>query len=179
MEFSSDYKGREDTIVSFFTATFTDSEGTTEGKAIGALVRNLFVMTEDDDLLVFLAWHKEELAGAVVSTRLTYPKDQRTVFILGPIAVATEQQGRGIGQALLTHGLNELRVLGVDVAMTYGDPNYYTRVGFLAITEGVAQAPMPLRHPEGWLAQSLNCTPLIPLRGPSYCVTAFNSEAYW
>lgn len=179
MEYSSGYKGREDEIISLFNATFSASEGLDEGKVIGALVKNLFETTKDKDLLVFLACQGKELVGAIIFSRLIYPKDKRTAFILGPVAVATSWQRKGIGQALLTHGLDVLRELGVDVAITYGDPNYYSKVGFEQITEEVAQAPLTLQQPEGWLAQSLNGYPLNPLAGPSYCVEAFNDPTYW
>ena len=179
MEYSSDYKGREDEIISLFNATFSASEGLKEGKAIGVLVKNLFETTKESDLLVFLAWQGKELVGAIIFSRLVYPNDERTVFILSPVAVATSWQRKGIGQALLTHGLNVLRKLGVDVAITYGDPNYYSKVGFKQITEEVAQAPLTLQQPEGWLAQPLNANPLNRLKGPSRCVEALNDSIYW
>ena len=179
MEYSSDYKGREDEIISLFNATFSASEGPDEGKVIGVLVKNLFETTKDKDLLVFLAWQEKELVGVIISSRLIYPKDERSVFILGPVAVATSWQRKGIGQALLTHGLNALREFGVDVAITYGDPNYYSKVGFKHITEEVAQAPLTLQQPDGWLAQPLNGHLLNPLKGPSHCVEALNDSIYW
>jgi predicted N-acetyltransferase YhbS len=47
--------------------------------------------------------------------------------------------------------------------MTYGDPSYYAKVGFMPISEADAQAPFPLSHPEGWLAQSLTERAMTPL----------------
>ncbi|MBF0251697.1 MAG: N-acetyltransferase [Alphaproteobacteria bacterium] len=179
MEYCSDYKGREDEITSLFNATFSASEGPDEGKAIGALVKNLLETTKDEDLLVFLAWQEKELVGAIVFSRLIYPEDERSVFILAPVAVAPSWQRKGVGQALMTHSLNVLRELGVDVAITYGDPNYYAKVGFKQITEDVAQAPLTLHQPEGWLAQPLNGPALDPLHGPSRCVEALNDSIYW
>jgi predicted N-acetyltransferase YhbS len=179
MEFSSNHKGREDEIVNLFSATFSVSEGPDEGKVIGALVGNLFETTEDNDLFVFLAWQEDELVGSIVFSRLTYAEDERSVFILAPVAVATSWQRKGVGQALLIHGLNVLRELGVDVAITYGDPNYYAKVGFKQITEEVAQAPLVLQQPEGWLAQPLSSDLLTPLKGPSRCVEALQNQIYW
>ena len=179
MNYSSGYKGREDEIISFFNVTFSASEGPDEGKTIGTLVRNLFETTKDNDLLVVSAWQKKELVGAIVFSRLTYLEDERSVFVLGPVAVATTWQRKGIGQALLTHGLNVLRECGVDVAITYGDPNYYSKVGFKQITEEMAQAPLMLQQPEGWQAQPLNFHQLNPLKGPSHCVEALNNQIYW
>ena len=179
MRFSSDYKGREDEIINLFNATFTASEGPEEGRAIGALVKNLLEWTEDGDLLAFLAWQANELVGVIVFSRLIYPEDERSVFILAPVAIKTSWQRKGIGKALLKHGLHVLRDLGIDVAITYGDPNYYSKVGFEQITEEVARAPLRLQQPEGWLAQPLNGEKLNPLKGPSRCVKALDAPIHW
>jgi len=101
------------------------------------------------------------------------------VFILSPVAVKTDQQGKGIGQKLLKHGLDEIRNNGVQVAMTYGDPNYYSKVGFQQISEDFAQAPFKLTYPEGWLAQSLTGQSLEPILGASSCVAALNDPSIW
>jgi predicted N-acetyltransferase YhbS len=57
---------------------------------------------------------------------------------------------------LIQFGLETLSKDGVELAITYGDPNFYSKVGFQSVTEAVVPAPIPLQHPEGWLAQSLN-----------------------
>lgn len=117
--------------------------------------------------------------GGIVFSRLTYEQDERTVFVLAPVAVATDEQGKGIGQRLLTHGLAALRNAGVDIVMTYGDPNYYAKVGFVPISEADAQAPFRLKQPEGWQGQSLTNRALAPLKGPSRCVEALNDPVFW
>jgi putative acetyltransferase len=179
MEYSDVYKGRENEIVALFRDTFTASEGAEEGAVIGKLVTEFFATTREGDIWVFTAWEDGALAGAIIFSRLRYDQDDRSVFILAPVAVKTILQGRGIGQRLLTYGLNEIRKHGIDVAMTYGDPNYYTKVGFVPITEDQARAPLRLSFPHGWMAQSLTDRPLDPLKGPSHCVDALNSPDYW
>jgi predicted N-acetyltransferase YhbS len=93
--------------------------------------------------------------------------------------VATDRQRQGIGQRLLRHGLASLRNAGVDIVMTYGDPRYYAKVGFRPISETDARAPFALKHPEGWLAQSLTDRAMTPLKGPSRCVEALNDPLFW
>jgi hypothetical protein len=62
---------------------------------------------------------------------------------------------------------------------TYGDPNYYSKVGFDHVPQEVAEAPFKLAHPEGWLGQSLDGGSLeLPL-GQACCVEAFNDPQYW
>jgi putative acetyltransferase len=98
---------------------------------------------------------------------------------MAPVAVATERQGQGIGQRLIAHGLDTLRQEGVDIAVTYGDPAFYGRVGFNPVSEADLPAPQPLNQPQGWIAQSLTDAPLTPLRGPARCVAAFDDPALW
>jgi predicted N-acetyltransferase YhbS len=177
--FSTGFQGRERAIVDLFIATFAASEGAEEGALIGDLARNLLRRTPDDDLFVFTAEEAGEVVGAIVFSRLTYAQDERTVFLLAPVAVATDRQRTGIGRRLIAHGLAALRREGVDVALTYGDPAYYARVGFTPITDAFAPAPFELKHPEGWLGQSLTERELTPLAGPSRCVEALTDPVFW
>lgn len=179
MKFSSAYRGHTTGIISLFRAVFAASEGEAEGDLIAGLVRDIFTKTPEQDLFVYSAWDDGTLTGCIIFSRLRYAQDSRTVFILSPVAVATSRQRQGIGQALLKHGLSEIRKQGADVAVTYGDPAYYSKVGFRQITEAEAAAPVPLRFPEGWLAQPLNGGELAPLRGPSMCIEALNNPVYW
>lgn len=179
MAFLTGYKGREAEIIDLFAATFAASEGEEEGTLIGELVRNLLIGTAQEDLFVFTEEEDGAIIGGIVFSRLSYERDERTVFVLGPVAVAPDQQGKGIGQRLLNHGLAALRNAGVDVVMTYGDPDYYAKVGFRPTSEADAPAPFPLNHPGGWLAQSLTDRVMAPLKGPSRCVEALNDPVFW
>jgi predicted N-acetyltransferase YhbS len=179
MEFSKNFQGCEQEIADLFAATFAASEGAEEGALIGGLVRNLLSGTAEPDLFVFTALEGTTIVGAAIFTRLTYARDPRRVFILSPMAVATDRQGEGIGQSLLIHALAALREAGVDVAMTYGDPAFYGKVGFMPMTEAAAPAPLPLSHPEGWMGQSLTGAEMTPLQGPCTCVAALNDPAFW
>jgi putative acetyltransferase len=179
MEVSGEYEAHAAAIGDLFTATFTASEGADEGALIGKLARRLMAETPAQDVRVFSAWDRGELVGAILFSRLTYTGDKRTVFVLGPVAVATDRQNQGIGQRLISHGIEVLRQEGVKIAVTYGDPGFYRRAGFKAISQDDFPAPFPLQHPEGWMGQSLNVAPLTPLEGPAYCVPAFNDPAFW
>jgi predicted N-acetyltransferase YhbS len=179
MNFSSDYGGREQEIADLFTQTFTASEGEEEGRLIGDLAQNLLSSTPADDLIVFLASRDTTLLGCIIFSRMRYAQDQRRVFILSPVAVRTDHQGQGVGQNLLHHGLQAIRDVGVDVALTYGDPRYYAKVGFQQISTQIAAPPHVLSHAAGWLGQSLTDQPLTPLLGSSQCVSALDDPAYW
>ncbi|MEL7273126.1 MAG: N-acetyltransferase [Pseudomonadota bacterium] len=179
MDFSVKWDGVEHQIVSLFTATFTASEGADEGDLIGRLVNNLLGNTPHEDIYVFTAIDDGEIIGGAIFSRLIYADDPRAVFILSPMAISTIKQGEGIGQALLNHALGSLRGEGVSVAITYGDPAFYGKVGFLPLDQKTAASPLPLSFPEGWIGQSLTDQPLKPLAGNCRCVTALNDPSIW
>lgn len=179
MKYSGASTANTDDLVAIYIDAFAAAEGSEEGEVIGALVRNLLETTPEEDIFVFCASTDSGPTGSIIFSRMTFAQDDRTVFILSPVAVAPGHQGQGVGQGLLTYGLNALRAQGVDIAITYGDPAYYEKVGFAPITEDVAAAPLILSQPEGWLAQSLSDQPLTPLKGASRCVKALDNQAYW
>lgn len=51
-------------------------------------------------------------------------------FSLGPLSVAPQAQGAGVGAALVWHGLRTLRQLGAAGCVVLGEPAYYGRFGF-------------------------------------------------
>ncbi len=53
-------------------------------------------------------------------------------FGLGPVSVAPDRQGQGIGGALIREGLARLAAAGAKGCVLLGDPGYYRRFGFQA-----------------------------------------------
>ncbi|MES0824191.1 GNAT family N-acetyltransferase [Ruegeria sp. SCP11] len=178
LNLTADFKARSTELPGLFRDVFAASEGEDEGSTVGTLVQDLLKTTPDDDLQGVLALDGSALAGCVLFSRLSYDQDPRQVFLMSPVAVRTDRQKSGIGQKLIGFGLDELRLQGIDFAVTYGDPAYYEKTGFQQITETFAQPPMPLSMPHGWLGQSLTGAET-PIEGPSHCVNAFNKPALW
>ncbi len=179
MKFSTGLASNSFEVVQFFEDVFTASEGADEGAVIGAFVQDLINSTPPEDLLVCTAHSDTQLLGCAIYSRVVFRQDARGVFILSPMAVRTDNQKSGVGQALISYGLDCLRASGVDVALTYGDPGYYCKTGFVQISETTAQPPLALSHPHGWLGQSLDGQDLTPLKGPSRCVSALNNPSLW
>lgn len=165
-------------VTQLFTKVFSDSEGQSEGDLIGGLVLNLIDKTASQDIFGYVAVEKDQIIGCIFFTRLSFEAPVKA-FILAPVAIHTDHQGQGIGQKLINFGISQIKEKGIELIFTYGDPNYYSKVGFESITEDIAKAPFELSQPEGWLCQSLIKSKIEPLLGKSHCVEAFNNPAYW
>jgi len=178
MNFSTYNPGNIEEIKQLFTKTFSDSEGQAEGLLIGNLAYELITSTNAHDLYCFVATENELIIGSIIFSRLAF-ESEVTAFILSPVAIHTSYQGKGIGQKLIDFGLNTLKDNGVELAFTYGDPSFYSKVGFGIIAEKVVRAPLKLTYPEGWLGQSLVSDEIKPIKGNSFCVEALNQPELW
>ena len=178
MQYSTAHPSDADEIERLFIKTFSDSEGQTEGELIGRLARDFMSGLPDADLYCFVARENEQIVGSIFLSRITFECEIKA-FILAPVAVQTDQQGQGTGQKLIRFGLDTLSKDGVELAITYGDPDFYSRVGFQSVTEEVVPPPLRLQHPEGWLAQPLKNNKVEPIKGKSSCVKALNKPEYW
>lgn len=165
-------------IVQLFVDVFSDSEGEEEGLSIGRLVSHLLADTDADDIFGYVATDNGQLMGCILFTRLTFETGVNA-FILSPVAIRSDSQRQGVGQKLITFGIERLREKGVAMLFTYGDPNYYSRVGFMPVAEETVQAPVHMTQPEGWLGQSLVGDEIAPIPGNSHCVSALNKPEYW
>ncbi len=136
--------------------------------------------TKDSDFHGFVAINDDEkIIGSVFFTRISFNKSDINAFILSPMAIQTNSQGNGIGQKLINFGLEILKENKVELVFTYGDPNFYSKVGFKQITEKLVKAPFKLSFPEGWLCQSLSSDKIKPISGKSSCVEALNKPDLW
>lgn len=166
-------------LLGVFRAAFTASEGAAEGDAIAALVAELIRSTPTADLDVVSAWQDEVPVACIIFTPLRYSDDPRQVVLLAPVAVIPETQRSGVGQALIAYGLELMRSKGADVILTYGDPAYYSKSGFLPAREDAAPPPYPLSMPQGWQALVLDGQPLSALGGQPTCAEAWQNPDFW
>ena len=171
-------KNNQEEVTSLFTSVFTSSEGEKEGRLIGILASKLSSGTDNEEIICCGTYEEESIIGAIFFTSLQFNQDIQ-VYMLAPVAVSTKYQGKGVGQALINYGLNELKNRSVAVAITYGDPSFYSRVGFQTLSENVIQAPLKLSMPEGWLGQSLTGEQIPTINERPKCVKEFNNPAYW
>ena len=165
-------------IVALYVEAFSKSEGENEGLVIGELAKALLETTPSQDIYCFVAKQHQQVIGVIIFSRMTFEEPLQS-FILSPVAVASVSQKQGVGQQLITEGIEYLKKQGVTLVFTYGDPAYYSKVGFDVITERQIKAPQPLSFPHGWLAQSLSGDDIPILTGDSVCVAALNKAEYW
>ena len=165
-------------ITQLFVETFSDSEGESEGKIIGGLVRDIMGKTDSKDLYGFSASEKGKIVGCIFFTRMTF-QNGISAFLLSPVAVHSAYQGRQIGQNLIKYGIDQLKADQVSLVITYGDPAFYSKAGFKQITEQTVEPPFALSHPEGWLGLSLSDEEIKPIAGRSSCIQAFNRPELW
>ena len=165
-------------IEQLFIKTFSASEGSAEGKLIGRLVKEIMASPDARDMYCFIATENEKIIGGVFFTRMTFESGVNA-FILSPMATLSDYQGKGVGKKLINFGLKNLKKDGVELVITYGDPGFYSKVGFSIVTENIVPAPLKLTMPEGWLAQSLVGGEIKPITGKSHCVAALDNPELW
>lgn len=123
-ETSSDVSAIEAvTIAAFLNAPHT---GHTEQFIVSAL-RKAGKLT-----LSLVADANGSIIGHVAVSPVSISDGAAGWFGLGPISVAPEQQGRGVGSRLMREALRILRKQGAAGCVLLGEPEFYGRFGFRA-----------------------------------------------
>jgi predicted N-acetyltransferase YhbS len=92
--------------------------------------------------LSFVAIEDGILRGSVRFWPVSVGKDR--ALLLGPLAVQSDQRGRGIGIELMKAGIEAARATGWGAIILVGDQPYYGRVGFQPIPRGRIRFPGPV-----------------------------------
>ena len=135
---------------------------------IGELVDRLRASPDWIDGLSFVAEQDGRIIGHVLFTRalLDAPRRLVDVLVLSPVSVIPAEQGRGVGSALVDHGLETVKARDEPLVFLEGSPTYYGRFGFrpggplgfrrpsLRIPERAFQV-VPLPRYEGWMTGTL------------------------
>lgn len=171
-------------ISQLFQTAFTDAANAEEGTLVAGLVTALLAAPAKAHVQVFTAQQDQILTGCILFSPLHYAQDKRRVALLSPVAVHPDWQGKGVGSALIRFGLEQLRLGGTEIAVTYGDPAYYGRFGFRQVTAQELPPPHPLSQPAGWQAMttadtSTDAASFAPLQGPCTCLQPFDDPALW
>ncbi|GAB7022558.1 GNAT family N-acetyltransferase [Salidesulfovibrio brasiliensis] len=93
-----------------------------------------------------------EPVGHIALSPTLIGNDSSGWFLLGPVGVQPEHQGKGIGSALVREAIRLMRESGAAGIALIGNPGFYGRFGFVC-REGLTFKIVP---PEYVLALSLN-----------------------
>lgn len=84
--------------------------------------------------LDYVALHNGQVVGSIMYTKARIVLDrggEREVLCFGPLAVAPTFQGQGVGGQLIERTKTLARELGYEAILILGDPDYYSRFGFV------------------------------------------------
>lgn len=171
-------RGSAGQLTELFKTTFAASEGEAEGQMVSDLVGDLMRRSDEEEVVCFSVREGESLLAAVLFTKLIY-SDQVVGLLLSPMAVTPDKQGQGMGQKLIKHAIKKLSGGSESFVVTYGDPNFYSKVGFKPLQEARLPAPYPLSMPHGWLALSLTGSDLPHAQNRPTCASAFRNPEIW
>lgn len=124
------------TEAAFLNAEHTDHTEQYVVKALreaGALTVSL--VAEDDGQII----------GHVALSPVVISDGSKAWYGLGPISVSPDQQGKGIGSALMNAAINDLKELNANGCVLLGEPAYYGRFGFKAIN-GLVLPDVPAEY---------------------------------
>ena len=124
-----------------------------ESEPIAALASGLLEEASTPATVNLVAEEQGEVVGHVAFSPVFDAEDQACLgYILAPLAVRADCQKKGVGSALVKHGIDQLNQAGTGVVLVYGDPAYYGRFGFDAEHGQCYVPPYPLAYPFGWQA---------------------------
>jgi predicted N-acetyltransferase YhbS len=115
------------------------------------------------DELSFSAIEDGRLVGTARAWNIVIGTE-RAALLLGPVAVAADARGRGIGAKLVRRVRREARRLGYRAIVLVGDTSYYGRFGFGTAKTGTLRLPGPF-EPERLLGLELKSGALDGARG--------------
>jgi predicted N-acetyltransferase YhbS len=84
--------------------------------------------------LSWIALEGDRLVGAIRYWPILVGEAGHSALLLGPLAIAQDRAGRGIGRALMFKTLDLAAQLGHDLVLLVGDVEYYKRFGFVPAT---------------------------------------------
>jgi predicted N-acetyltransferase YhbS len=84
--------------------------------------------------LSWIALEGDRLVGAIRYWPIMVGESGHSALLLGPLAIAQDRAGKGIGRALMFKTLDLAAQLGHDLVLLVGDVDYYKRFGFVPAT---------------------------------------------
>ncbi len=156
-------------IESLYPEAFPDED-------LAPLVRRL--LQEGDIVLSLVAAIDSKIAAHALFTSCGVEGSSVEAALLGPLAVAPDQQRRGLGTALVRGGLKRLRDNSTGLVCVLGDPAYYGRLGFRPETRVKPPYRLPAEWSEAWQSQYLR-DGIEPVTGVLVVPRPWREAALW
>ena len=169
-------KSDSDGIRQIYLDAFPDSEA----GVIATLAIDLLKEVTNPKIIYLVATYDEEVVGHVAFSPVRVEDDiEWSGYILAPLAIKSDFQGRGIGSLLIEEGKRRLLAEGVDMLFVYGDPKYYGRFGFCADVAAKYLPPYTLAQPFGWQGIVFNECKVYKSNRSMSCVASLCKSELW
>jgi putative acetyltransferase len=86
---------------------------------------------------------KGDVVGHIAFSKVKIDNKFIDWYGLAPVSVKPEYQNQGVGTQLILSGLNAIRELGANGCVLLGEPEYYNRFGFKALSDLVFKGVPP------------------------------------
>ena len=146
------------------------------------LVRDLLGDASAKPIVSLLACRGDCAVGHILFTRARLePGSALSLSLLAPLAVVPQQQGQGIGGALIAKGFDVLAQAAVDIVFVLGYPQYYRRHGFEPAANIGFVAPYPIaeKNADAWMARALRPEAVGAVGGKIICAETLSKPEYW
>lgn len=128
-----------------------------ERESVSRLAVDLLAETSTPPVISLVAEVEGDAVGHVAFSPVTSADDQAFLgWLLSPVAVRPSHQKQAVGSQLIVYGMQQLSDADGEVALVYGDPEYYGRFGFSAEVAEPYVAPYELEYPFGWQGLLIN-----------------------
>ena len=173
----SDLAGIKNTVSAAFGETGQEVQENTQ------LVVDLLDDPSAEPILSLAAFRDGEIVGHILFSRvgISGAPPELAASILAPLAVHPDQQGKGVGGALIREGLRQLKESGCELVFVLGHPEYYPRFGFNPAGVEGFEAPYPIapEHAEAWMVQALRPGILGEVSGKVLLSQTLDDPKHW
>jgi putative acetyltransferase len=116
---------KTDDLIAVHAVNISAFETTAEANLVEVLRK------EAHPIISLVAEEAGQIVGHIMFSPVTLSGHEHLhIMGLGPMAVLPEDQGKGIGSALVRHGLAECRSLGYGAVIVLGHTWFYPKFGF-------------------------------------------------
>ena len=136
------------------------------------------LLNDRQNTLNLSALKNGHLVGQIAFTRCNSLPDTVPLSLLGPMAVMPDCQRQGIGGQLIQEGFSRLKSSGIAKVLVLGDPDYYSRFGFIKESNIMPAYTIPEHYEPGWQSIVLSDSP-VSVSGKLSVTKPWQREELW